>query len=72
MSISAERMTTMSKFSDFLDQQLNDPGVRAEYDALSSEFAIAQAMIDERNSFDLIHKEQLKQHPTEGIYDNRI
>lgn len=30
----------MSHYSDFLAQQLKDPVVRAEYDALEPEFAI--------------------------------
>ena len=36
----------MSKFNDFLNEQLQDPEVRAEYEALEPEFSIMQAMID--------------------------
>ena len=35
----------MSKFNDFLNEQLQDPEVRAEYEALEPEFSIMQAMI---------------------------
>lgn len=38
----------MSHYNDFLAQQLQDPVVRAEYDALEPEFAIIQAMLDAR------------------------
>lgn len=37
-----------NRFDDFLQEQLADPQVRAEYDALEPEFAIMQAMIDAR------------------------
>ena len=40
----------MSKFNDFLNEQLQDPEVRAEYEALEPEFSIMQAMIDARKS----------------------
>ena len=36
----------MTKFNDFLNEQLQNPEVKAEYDALEPEFAIIQAMID--------------------------
>lgn len=36
----------MQKFETFLEDQLKDPAFKAEYDALESEFATAQAMID--------------------------
>lgn len=45
----------MSKFNDFLNEQLQDPEVRAEYEALEPEFSIMQAMIDARKSLSLIH-----------------
>ena len=38
----------MTKFNDFLKEQLKDPEIRAEYDALEPEFQIIQAMIDAR------------------------
>lgn len=47
----------MSKYSDFLAEQLNDPEVKAEYDALEPEFAIIQAMIDARKSSGLTQKQ---------------
>jgi len=42
----------MSKFNDFLNEQLQDPEVRAEYEALEPEFSIMQAMIDARKQRD--------------------
>ena len=41
---------TMKNFNDYLSEQLQDPEFRAEYDALENEFAIIQAMIDDRQS----------------------
>ena len=34
------------KFKVFLDEQLDDPEFRAEYDALKEEYELAQAQID--------------------------
>ena len=47
----------MSKFNDFLNEQLRDPEVKAEYDALEPEFAIVQAIIDARKASGLTQKE---------------
>ena len=47
----------MSKYSDFLAEQLANPEVKAEYDALEPEFAIIQAMIDARKSLGLTQKQ---------------
>lgn len=33
-------------FDDFLNEQLQDPEFKAEYDALEPEFTIMQALID--------------------------
>ena len=38
----------MTDFKDFLAEQLKDPEIRAEYDALEPEFSLMQAMIDAR------------------------
>jgi len=40
----------MSSFNDFLSEQLKDPELKAEYDALEDEFSQIQAAIDERLS----------------------
>ena len=37
-----------TKFRDFLNEELQNPEFKAEYDALEPEFAIIQAMIDAR------------------------
>lgn len=47
----------MTKFNDFLNEQLQDPEVKAEYDALEPEFAIIQAMIDARKAKGITQKE---------------
>lgn len=47
----------MTKFNDFLAEQLEDPEIRAEYDALEPEFSIMQAMIDARKSSGLTQKQ---------------
>lgn len=51
----------MTKFNDFLLAQLEDPEIRAEYDALEPEFAIIQAMVEARKSCGLTQK-QLSQN----------
>ena len=38
----------MSEWKEFLNEQLKDPKISEEWDALETEFAIAQAVIDAR------------------------
>ena len=47
----------MTKFDDFLNEQLKDPEIRKEWDALEPEFTIIQAMIDARKRSGLTQKE---------------
>lgn len=47
----------MTNFNDFLKDQLQDPELKAEYDALEPEFSIMQAMIDARKSSGLTQKQ---------------
>ena len=47
----------MTKFNDFLKEQLNDPLLLSEYEALEPEFTIIQAMIDARKSAGLTQKQ---------------
>lgn len=47
----------MTKFNDFLAEELKDPEFKAEYDALEPKFAIIQAMIDARKESGLTQKE---------------
>lgn len=47
----------MTNFKDFLKEQLSDPEVKAEYDALEPEFSIMQAMIDARKAAGLTQKQ---------------
>jgi predicted transcriptional regulator len=46
-----------NSLEDFLKEQLKDPELRAEYEALEPEFAIIQAMIDARKNTGLTQKE---------------
>ena len=46
----------MRKFEDALKERLEDPGFRAEYDALEPEFVIIQAIIDARKKSGLTQK----------------
>lgn len=47
----------MTNFNDFLNERLQDPEIRAEYEALEPEFAIIQAMIDARKASGLTQKQ---------------
>lgn len=47
----------MTNFNDFLKEQLQNPEIKAEYDALEPEFSIMQAMIDARKSSGMTQKQ---------------
>ena len=47
----------MSEWDKFLEKQLQNPEVRAEWDALEPEFAIIQAIIDARKNSGLTQKQ---------------
>lgn len=47
----------MTNFKDFLAEQLKDPDIKAEYDALEPEFSIMQAIIDARKLSGLTQKQ---------------
>ena len=47
----------MTRYEDYLNEQLKDPAFKAEYDALEAEYAIKQAMIDARKASSLTQKE---------------
>ena len=46
-----------TNFKDYLNEQLQNPAFKAEYDALEPEFAIIQAIIDARKASGLTQKE---------------
>ena len=46
-----------TKFNDFLQEQLQDPEFRKEYEALQPEHAVVQAIIDARKNAGLTQKE---------------
>lgn len=46
-----------NKFNDFLQEQLQDPEFREEFEALQPEHAIIQAIIDARRDSGLTQKE---------------
>ncbi|MBO4669663.1 MAG: helix-turn-helix transcriptional regulator [Lachnospiraceae bacterium] len=47
----------MNSYKEYKEKALQDPAVRAEYDALEAEYNIIQAMIDARNSQHMTQKE---------------
>lgn len=47
----------MRKFNDYLEEQLQDPEFRKEYEALQPEMDIIRAMVDARISQNLTQKE---------------
>ncbi len=47
----------MTKFKDFLKEQLQDENLKKEYDALEPEFSIIQAMINARKDSGMTQKE---------------
>ncbi len=47
----------MSEFREFLAEQLQEPGFKAEYDALEDEYIIIQAMIDARKRCGMTQKQ---------------
>jgi len=47
----------MSEWKEFLAEQLKDPEIRAEWDAMEPEFAIMQAIIDARRNAGLTQKQ---------------
>lgn len=47
----------MTRFNDFLADQLKDPELKEEYDVLEPEFTIIQAMIDARKTTGLTQKQ---------------
>jgi XRE family transcriptional regulator len=46
-----------SKFDDFLQEQLQDPEIRKEYEALHPEHRVIQARIDTENKSVMLPKE---------------
>ena len=50
----------MEKFRDFLQEELRDAELKAEYDALEPEFNLINALIDARKSQNLTQKELSK------------
>ncbi len=47
----------MTKFNDYLNEQMKDPAFKEEWDALEPEFTIMQAMIDARRASGLTQKQ---------------
>lgn len=47
----------MSSFQEFRDKQLEDPELRAEYDALEAEYAIVRAVFAARRETGLTQRE---------------
>lgn len=47
----------MSGFNDFLEEQLQDPKIKAEYDALEAEFTEIKTKIRDKETSAVIQKE---------------
>ena len=47
----------MTKFQDFLNEELKNPEVKKEYDVLAPEYEIIQALIDERKKSGITQKQ---------------
>ena len=47
----------MTKFNDYLSEQMKDPAFKEEWEALEPEFTIMQAMIDARKASGLTQKQ---------------
>ena len=47
----------MTQFREFLEDQLRDPELRADYDALEDEFSLVRALLDARRISGLTQKE---------------
>jgi transcriptional regulator with XRE-family HTH domain len=47
----------MTNFNEFLSQQLEDPTMKAEWDALEPEFSLMQTMLDARKQAGLTQKQ---------------
>lgn len=56
----------MTSFDRFLEEQLDDPALRMEYDALESEFEHIQAMIDAGRSAETAPNQLDKKKITES------
>lgn len=58
--IQYRKKNNMTNFNDFLDEQLKDPKLKAEYDALEPEFTIIQTLIDARKKSGITQSELSK------------
>ena len=52
-----DNFEALPKFDDFLKQQLNDPEVKSEYEALEPEFSIMQVIVEARAKTGLTQKQ---------------
>ena len=50
----------MTRFDDFLKEQMNDQEFKAEYEALEPEFSVIQALIDARKATGISQKQLAK------------
>ncbi len=52
-----DKFDKLRKFDDFLEEQLQNPDFKAEYDALEPEFAVMQAILEARVATGLTQKQ---------------
>lgn len=52
-----DKFDRLTKFDDFLNEQLKNPEIKHEYDALEAEFTIVQTLINARKEKGLTQKQ---------------
>ena len=52
-----DNFNTLHKFDNFLNEQLKDPELKAEYEALEPEFTVMQAIMEARAKTGLTQKQ---------------
>ena len=58
----------MKKLKDLKKEWLNNPAIKAEYDALAEEFSIAEALIRARTEADMTQEEVAEKMQTSQSY----
>ncbi len=52
-----DKFDTLTKFDDFLAEQMKNPDFKSEYDALAPEFAVVQTLMEARIKVGLTQKQ---------------
>ena len=59
-----------ANFMEFMEEQLKDPALKAEYDALEPEYAAAQAELDAQNAVET--RAQAASHHASSLIQSRL